>query len=81
MEAKRQISLVRRALAHIEHRTTDMGDGPCTVGVRTYLDDEQFGREQERRFRALPIAVAHVSELPTPAPSSRTTRAGFRCWS
>src|SRR4051794_27290526 len=66
MEPKRQISLVRRALAHVEHRTTDMGEGPSTVGVRTYVDEERFGREQERLFRGLPIPVAHVSQLPSP---------------
>ncbi len=66
MEPNRQISLVRRALAHVEQRTTDTGAGPSTVAARTYLDDERFAREQERLFRALPIAVAHVSELPSP---------------
>jgi phenylpropionate dioxygenase-like ring-hydroxylating dioxygenase large terminal subunit len=43
-----------------------MGEGPSTVGVPTYVDDARFSREQERLFRALPLAVAHVSQLPSP---------------
>lgn len=66
MEAKTQITLAKRALAHVAARTTDADSGPTTVAVATYLDDEQLAREQERIFRALPMAVAHVSTLASP---------------
>jgi nitrite reductase/ring-hydroxylating ferredoxin subunit len=66
MEASKQVSLVRRALAHVEQRTTDTGAGPSTVATRTYLDEDRFAREHERLFRGLPIPVAHVSQLPAP---------------
>lgn len=66
MEAKTQITLVKRALAHVAARTTDSESAPTTLAAATYLGEDRLAREQERIFRALPIAVAHGSMLPSP---------------
>ncbi len=68
MEAERQVSLVKRVLAHVSARTTDADDerGPTRVRTATYLDEERFAREKERLFRGLPITVGHVSSLAGP---------------
>jgi phenylpropionate dioxygenase-like ring-hydroxylating dioxygenase large terminal subunit len=66
MEAKKQVELVRRALAHVERRTTDRDAGPTTVAARTYVDEARFARELEEIFRRSPIAVGHVSQLASP---------------
>jgi phenylpropionate dioxygenase-like ring-hydroxylating dioxygenase large terminal subunit len=66
MEAKTQITLAKRALAHVAARTTDSDSAPTTLAAATYLGDEQLAREQDRIFRALPIAVAHGSSLASP---------------
>ena len=68
MEAKSQLTLVDRALAHIEARTTDAdaARGPTALAATTYLGDEGLAREQERLFLGLPIAVAHASSLRSP---------------
>jgi phenylpropionate dioxygenase-like ring-hydroxylating dioxygenase large terminal subunit len=65
MEAKRQIELVKRALAHVAARTTDADTerGPTTLRAATYLGEERLAREQERLFRSLPLVVAHSSML------------------
>jgi phenylpropionate dioxygenase-like ring-hydroxylating dioxygenase large terminal subunit len=66
MKAKTQISLVERALAHVAARTTDEAGGPTTLPAANYLGEARLEREQERIFRALPVAVAHRSMLPSP---------------
>ena len=62
------MSLVERALAHVAARTTDADSerGPTKLAAATYLGEERLAREQERLFRALPIAIAHSSMLPAP---------------
>lgn len=68
MEAKRQIELVKRALAHVAARTTDADTkrGPTRLRAATYLGEERLAREQERLFRTLPLVVAHSSMLRSP---------------
>ncbi|MDB4934926.1 MAG: hypothetical protein JWP87_1898 [Labilithrix sp.] len=66
MEAKRQITLAKRALAHVAARTTDSEAAPTTLRADTYLGEERLRLEQERLFRSLPVAVAHTSMLPSP---------------
>lgn len=68
MEAKKQIELIKRALAHVDARTTDADRkrGPTTLRAATYLGEERLAREQERLFRALPLVVGHSSMLPAP---------------
>jgi phenylpropionate dioxygenase-like ring-hydroxylating dioxygenase large terminal subunit len=66
MEAKTQTTLVKRALAHVAARTTDSDGAPTTIAAATYLGEERLAREQAKIFRALPVAVAHVSELASP---------------
>jgi phenylpropionate dioxygenase-like ring-hydroxylating dioxygenase large terminal subunit len=61
MDHAHQVQLVRRALAHVEARTTDTDDaGPTHLPVAAYLEPS-LGV-----FRRLPIAVGHVSQLAEP---------------
>ena len=68
MEPKKQIDLVKRALAHVAARTTDEDTehGPTRLRAATYLGEERLAREQERVFRAVPLVVAHSSMLRAP---------------
>jgi len=66
MEAKKQLELVRRSLAHVATRNTDRDPKPTTVAVQTYLDERRYAREREVLFRRSPVAVAHVSQLVSP---------------
>ncbi len=63
MERSLEIALVRRALAHIDARTTDADDHPTTVATRTY-GAEDHARELEKIFRAVPLPIGHVSRIP-----------------
>ncbi len=57
-------------LAHLAHRTTDTEDRPTHLPVAAYYvgDDAEarFAREHQALFRALPVVVGHVSQLPDP---------------
>ena len=68
MDAKIQIGLVNRALAHVAARTTDADRerGSTALATASYLGEETLAREQQRIFRALPMPVAHVSALRNP---------------
>ncbi|MBX3159521.1 MAG: Rieske 2Fe-2S domain-containing protein [Deltaproteobacteria bacterium] len=57
---------MRRVLAHLERRTTDRDAGPTLLPVDAYLPDDARARREARLFRELPLAVAHVSQLPNP---------------
>src|SRR5262249_38183262 len=64
MERSIEIALVRRALAHIDARTTDTDEHPTTLPTRTYGGEERHAREVEKIFRAVPFPVGHVSRIP-----------------
>jgi phenylpropionate dioxygenase-like ring-hydroxylating dioxygenase large terminal subunit len=66
MDQTTQIDLVRRALAHLENRTTDRAGGPTLRPVAAYADPARLGRETAALFRDMPVAIAHASTLPAP---------------
>jgi phenylpropionate dioxygenase-like ring-hydroxylating dioxygenase large terminal subunit len=68
MEANKQISLVKRALAHVAARTTDadLAGGTTKQPAVSYLGEPRLALEQQHLFRSLPIAVAHAAALPSP---------------
>ncbi|HEU0037516.1 MAG TPA: SRPBCC family protein [Kofleriaceae bacterium] len=61
-----QCQLVRRVLAHVEHRTTDHDAAPSTVPIEAYADAARIERENRRLFRATPVAIGHASQLAEP---------------
>jgi phenylpropionate dioxygenase-like ring-hydroxylating dioxygenase large terminal subunit len=60
MNQQLQQTLVRRCLAHIAERTTDREPAPSTLPVAAYAD------ESLAVLSCRPVAVGHVSQLPTP---------------
>jgi phenylpropionate dioxygenase-like ring-hydroxylating dioxygenase large terminal subunit len=60
----RQVALVHRLLAHLEHRTTDL-EAPSQRAVTVYTDAVRFERER-RLFTAGPVALGHGSMLASP---------------
>ena len=61
---KDAMSLVRRALRHFNHNTTDQADSTMEISLSAYRDEKRYGLEIERVFKHLPIAVALSIELP-----------------
>jgi phenylpropionate dioxygenase-like ring-hydroxylating dioxygenase large terminal subunit len=66
MQRDLEAALVRRVLAHLEHRTTDAAPAPSTIPVAAYADAARLERERARLFRDLPLAIGHASQLPSP---------------
>jgi phenylpropionate dioxygenase-like ring-hydroxylating dioxygenase large terminal subunit len=66
MQPALQAALVRRVLAHLEHRTTDAAPAPSTLPIAAYADEARHGREVERLYRDLPVAIGHTSQLAAP---------------
>jgi len=66
MKPELQEQMIRRVLVHLEQRTTDCASGPTPLPVGAYADAARFDREFPRLFRALPIAVGHVSQVARP---------------
>jgi phenylpropionate dioxygenase-like ring-hydroxylating dioxygenase large terminal subunit len=64
VEHARQVALVRRILAHLEQRGTDL-EAPSQRAVSVYTDPERFARER-RLFTAGPVALGHGSMLARP---------------
>jgi phenylpropionate dioxygenase-like ring-hydroxylating dioxygenase large terminal subunit len=61
-----QIELVRRALAHLEARSTDTSGVMRPQTAAAYADPARFERERARLFRDYPIAIGHASQLAKP---------------
>ncbi len=59
MNAELQRQLVRRVLAHLEHKTTDADPAPSTLPVDAYRADRDAFL-----YGQLPLAVGHVSQIP-----------------
>jgi phenylpropionate dioxygenase-like ring-hydroxylating dioxygenase large terminal subunit len=66
MDHALQCQLVRRVLAHLEHKTTDSAEAPARQPVAAYADPLRYEREVQTLFRKLPLAVGHVSQLAKP---------------
>lgn len=58
------MSLARRALAHLDKRSTDQAPSTLELPVEAYLDPERLQREIDVVFRRQPLAVALSLELP-----------------
>lgn len=50
-------ALAAQALTHIRQGTTDRAGDQMTVPVSAYLDADRYGRELDRIFMRLPLAV------------------------
>ncbi len=61
-----QVELVRRVLAHVEHRTTDTAGEPSTLPIEAYADAARFDRERAKLFHDYPLAIGHISQLLAP---------------
>ena len=66
MDQGLQAQLVRRVLAHLEHKTTDSADAPSLRSIDGYADGARIERENATLFRKLPIAIGHASQLAKP---------------
>lgn len=66
MEVSGNLSLARRALAHLLAKTTDQAPAPMPMPIAAYLDPERYQHEIERVFRRNPLALALSIELPQP---------------
>jgi phenylpropionate dioxygenase-like ring-hydroxylating dioxygenase large terminal subunit len=68
VRAELQRQLVERVLAHLERRTTDTEPQPTLWPVDAYdvgpSGEIRFVREQTSLFRARPLLVGHVSQVP-----------------
>lgn len=58
--------LVRRALSHLQDKTTDQAPATMEQAVGAYIDPERYRREVDHIFKRLPLALALSVELPTP---------------
>ncbi|MBV8762342.1 MAG: Rieske 2Fe-2S domain-containing protein [Deltaproteobacteria bacterium] len=66
MQRELQHQLVRRVLAHLEHRTTDHDDHATSQPVSAYLDPVRHDRERVALFRRVPLLVGRASQLASP---------------
>ncbi len=57
------LQLTRRAVAHLEARTTDQAPSTMALPVSAYCDPDRYSAEIDRIFRRLPLALALGSEL------------------
>lgn len=59
------MSLARRALTHLQNKTTDQAPSTMEQPVEAYIDPQRYQREVKHIFKQLPIALALSVELPT----------------
>ena len=59
-------TLAKRALTHLNNRTTDQASSTMELPATAYIDPERYQREVDRVFRHLPLALAFSIELPGP---------------
>ena len=64
MDHATQVALLRRALAHLQAKTTDR-EAPSQRPVHVYTDPERYARELQM-LQTVPRAVAHAAMLPAP---------------
>ncbi len=65
-QSAEMISLARRALHHLHHKTTDQADEIMSLPVDAYVDPVRYERELERIYKHRPLALALSVELPAP---------------
>lgn len=58
------LTLVRRALAHYENKTTDQAPEVMPNSIDAYVNETRYKEEVERIFKHLPLALCLSSELP-----------------
>lgn len=59
-------ALIHRVLDHVDHKTTDLGDGVWREPVANYLSEERFQLELQRVFRRTPTPFCPSAALPNP---------------
>ena len=52
------IALARRALAHLQNKTTDQAPSMMEQAVDAYIDAQRYQREVANIFKQLPLALA-----------------------
>lgn len=75
-ERQESMALARRALAHLNNRTTDQAAAPMEVPAALYADPALYEREVERVFRRSPLPLCFSVELPAPQTWRAMTVAG-----
>ena len=58
------LTLVRRALAHYENKTTDQASEVMPNSIDAYVNETRYKEEVERIFKHQPLALCLISELP-----------------
>ena len=77
MRQETQIALLKRALARIAEKSTDMIERTtATLPVETYFDPAWLKREEAAIFRRYPSIVGHRAQLPNPGDYVTATVAG-----
>ncbi|MGE0733255.1 MAG: aromatic ring-hydroxylating dioxygenase subunit alpha [Alphaproteobacteria bacterium] len=67
MRQETQVALLKRALARIADKSTDMIERPTeTLPVETYFDPAWLKREEAAIFRRYPSVIAHRAQMPKP---------------
>ena len=51
------LTLVRRALAHYENKTTDQASDVMPNSIDAYVNETRYKEEVERIFKHLPLAL------------------------
>jgi phenylpropionate dioxygenase-like ring-hydroxylating dioxygenase large terminal subunit len=64
MQRSTELELVRRVLAHVAEKSTDMAATTSSLPVSRYFDPDRFEIEQKQIFGQLPRAVGHISQIP-----------------
>jgi phenylpropionate dioxygenase-like ring-hydroxylating dioxygenase large terminal subunit len=58
------MTLVQRALKHLQNKGTDQAADTWTQPIESYTDSDRYNREVDRLFKHLPLALALSLELP-----------------
>ncbi len=61
-----RIDYMRRAIAHLKNKTSDLAPAPMANPARVYLDPERHALERRRLFRETPVLVCLSSDLAEP---------------
>jgi nitrite reductase/ring-hydroxylating ferredoxin subunit len=75
-EREESMALARRALAHLNHRSTDQAENTMEVPASVYANPLRYEQEIERVFRRSPLPLAFSVELPGPGTYRAMTIAG-----